>query len=249
MRQKTAIVTGGNRGIGLSITKELVDANYYVIVGARTDNDLGNKFPKNVLFVNVDLNYEESHKELVEIAIKQTGSLDLYVNNVGVSEWRSIDKIDNNFLDKILATNLKSAFWGCKVAANSMKEGSNIINISSLAGKRGSKNNSAYCAAKFGMNGLTQSLAKELGPSNIRVNALCPVLISTDGLMEALNKKDSPANGNPNEFIKNFAKTNAALERLPSGREVGSMCVLLSSDDASAITGQCINVDCGVLPQ
>lgn len=249
MKQKTAIITGGNKGIGLSITRELVNANYFVIVGARSENNLSKKFTKNVLFVKVDLEQEKSHKLLVETAAKQTGRLDLYINNVGMSQWKKISELDENFLDKMLAVNLKSAFWGCKSAISIMQKGSSIINISSLASKRGSVNNSAYCAAKFGMNGLTQSLSKELGPLGIRVNALCPVLIPTDGLIKALEENDSPANESPDKFIEDFAKNNAALERLPTGKEVGSMCVMLSSEEASAITGQCINVDCGVLPQ
>ena len=130
-----------------------------------------------------------------------------------------------------------------------MKEGSSIINISSIAGKRGSSNNSLYVASKFGMNGLTQSLAKELGPKGIRVNGLCPVLILTDGLREALMEEYSPAKGEPEKFISDFTKGNSALGRMPTSREVGNMCVMLASDSASAITGQNINVDCGVFPQ
>ena len=178
-----------------------------------------------------------------------TGSLDVYVNNAGVSEWRPINNIDELFLDDLLATNLKSAFWGCKAAINTMQEGGTIINISSIASKRGSSNNSAYCASKFGMNGLTQSLAKEVGVKGIRVNALCPVLIPTSGLIEALKSPFSPANGDPEEFIASFKSANAALGRLPTGSEVASMCLFLASEGASAITGQCINVDCGVFPQ
>jgi 3-oxoacyl-[acyl-carrier protein] reductase/meso-butanediol dehydrogenase/(S,S)-butanediol dehydrogenase/diacetyl reductase len=75
------------------------------------------------------------------------------------------------------------------------------------------------------------------------------VLISTDGLIEALESPFSPANGDPEKFISNFEKANAALGRLPTGAEVGAMSLFLASDNASAITGQCINVDCGVFPQ
>jgi 3-oxoacyl-[acyl-carrier protein] reductase/meso-butanediol dehydrogenase/(S,S)-butanediol dehydrogenase/diacetyl reductase len=130
-----------------------------------------------------------------------------------------------------------------------MLDGASIINISSIAGKRGSSNNSAYCSSKFGVNGLTQSLSKELGPRGIRVNALCPVLIKTDGLIDALKENFSPAKLDPEKFITDFARDNSALKRLPTGEEVGNMAVFLASNEASAITGQCINVDCGVLPQ
>ena len=99
------------------------------------------------------------------------------------------------------------------------------------------------------MNGLTQSLAKELGPRGIQVNALCPVLIKTAGLMEALAAPHSPADGDPNGFLNRFQNANSANGSLPRGEDVGSLAVYLSSPENSAITGQCINVDCGVFPQ
>ena len=129
-----------------------------------------------------------------------------------------------------------------------MKTGGSIINISSLAAKRGTLNNSAYSATKFGVTGLTQSLCKELGPKGIRVNAVCPVLIETPGLTDALSQKDSPANGDTNLFLSNFTLNQTALGRLPTVKEVAHLCLFLSSNNASGITGQSINVDCGVLP-
>jgi 3-oxoacyl-[acyl-carrier protein] reductase/meso-butanediol dehydrogenase/(S,S)-butanediol dehydrogenase/diacetyl reductase len=249
MKQKSVVVTGGNRGIGLSITEAYVNAGYFVVVGARKELGLGERFGDKVHFVAMDVRDEAAHRNLADIAINKTGALDVYVNNAGYSEWRPIEDIDDEFLDNLLSTNLKGAFWGCKAAASVMKSGAAIVNISSIAGKRGSSNNSAYCASKFGMNGLTQSLAKEIGPRGIRVNAICPVLISTDGLLEALRTPHSPAKGDPETFLKNFTAGNSALGRLPTGSEVAAMSLFLSSDSASAITGQCINVDCGVFPQ
>jgi 3-oxoacyl-[acyl-carrier protein] reductase/meso-butanediol dehydrogenase/(S,S)-butanediol dehydrogenase/diacetyl reductase len=123
------------------------------------------------------------------------------------------------------------------------------VNISSIAGKRGSSNNSAYSASKFGVNAITQSLAKEVGKKDIRVNAVCPVIVPTEGLLDALDQPESPAFGNVPGFIDNFRKTQAALPQLPKGREIGQACLFLASADASAITGQCINIDCGVFPQ
>lgn len=249
MKKKSVVVTGGNSGIGLKITEAFINAGYFAVVGARRDLNLSEKFGDNVSFIPTNVQDQDSHNELVKEAIRKTGKLDVYVNNAGFSEWRPIEDIDDNFLDNIISTNLKGAFWGCKAASKVMKDGATIINISSIAGKRGSRNNSAYCATKFGMNGLTQSLAKELGPSGIRVNAVCPVIVETDGLIEALKSPSSPAYPNPKEFILNFKNNNTALGRLPSGEEIASMCLMLASESTSAVTGQCINVDCGVFPQ
>ena len=245
---KVAIVTAGNKGIGLEITKKLVENNYKVIVGARS-NFLEKEIKNKINFLKVDLTKFDSHQKLVEEAIKKFGKLDLYVNNLGISDWRPIQKIDEEFLNKLVSTNIYSAFWGCKASEKFLQDGSSIINISSIAGKRGSKNNSAYVATKFAMNGLTQSLAKELGSRNIRVNALCPVLIKTDGLIEALERDYSPVSKKIDDFFEEFTQSQTALNRLPKGSEVGEMVVFLASGKASAITGQCINVDCGVFPQ
>lgn len=248
-QKKIAIITGGNRGIGYGITKSFVDAGYYVVVGARQERNLKDSFGDSVDFIPTDVREEQAHHNLVKYALNKFGKLDVYVNNAGYSFWKPISEIDDKFLGDLLDTNLKGAFWGCKAAAKVMKSNASIINISSLAGKRGSSNNSAYVASKFGMNGLTQSLAKELGPRNIRVNAVCPVLIKTEGLIKALDNKNAPGFKDPNGFISNFTKSNSALLRMPTAIEVGQMCVFLASSNASAITGQCINVDCGVLTQ
>ena len=249
MRKKTAVITGGTRGIGLDITEAFVSAGYFVVVGARKEGLINDRFGELIAYVECDAKEELAHQTLVDTALSRTGSLDVYINNVGYSEWRPIEKIDDRFLDDILRKNLQSAFWGCKAASAAMQNAGVIINISSIAGKRGSANNSAYCAAKFGVNGMTQSLAKELGPRGIRVNSLCPVVIPTPGLMEALENPYSPADGDPNKFISDFKRNNAALDRLPTGLEVAQFCLFLASEKASAVTGQCINVDCGVFPQ
>lgn len=249
MNDKTVVITGGNRGIGLDITRSFIQAGYKVFIGARQETKVLEELGENVIFVPTDVRRESHHIKIVNEAINQTGRLDTYVNNAGFSEWRPIEKIDKKFLEKIISTNLIGAFWGCKAALAVMKNGSTIINVSSIASKRGSANNSAYVATKFAMNGLTQSLAKEHGPRGIRINGVCPVLIETEGLMQALQSPDSPAAGDPKGFIDRFAVENAALKRLPKGQEVGQMCVFLASNLSSGITAQNINVDCGVFPQ
>lgn len=246
---KTVVITGGTRGIGLEITRAFLSAGYEVFVGARSLPS-HNDFPSSVKFVQTDVRYEADLTNLVNTAVSESGSIDVLVNNAGYSEWMSIENITESFLLDMMKTNLFSAFWGCKAAVSLMRPGSSIINISSMAGKRGSSNNSVYVATKFAMNGLTQSLCKELGPKGIRVNGVCPVLISSPGLIQALHGPDSPSLGHDIEtFISNFSQSNSALGRMPTATEVASACVYLASDAASGITGQNINVDCGVFPQ
>lgn len=250
MQKKSVVITGGSKGIGLGITRVFAESGYRVVVGAREDVQIQNLVDGDILFHSCDVTNERSHSELIELAQSDDFTLTCYINNVGKSAWKPIEEFDDVFLQGMIEVNLKSAFWGCKHAAKNLSAEGSIINISSLAGKRGSLNNSSYCAAKFGMNGMTQSLAKELGPRGIRVNALCPVLIESPGLNAALLDADSPANGSEaSDFIASFARQNSALGRLPSAEDVGSFAHFLASDAARSITGQCINIDCGVLPQ
>lgn len=247
--KKTAIITGGNKGIGESITRCFLGAGFNVFVGAREKTPIFSEDNQALTFIQTDVRQENDHLQLARQAMKATGRVDVYVNNAGLSGWKPLEAITEDFIDHLVATNLKSVIWGCKAAAAVMKPSAAIVNISSLAGKRGSANNTIYCATKFAVNGITQSLAKELGPSGIRVNALCPVLVTTPGLLEALADPDAPGSDDPKGFIDSFRRANAALGRLPTGEEVGKFALYLAGKAASAITGQCINVDCGVFPQ
>ena len=247
---KTVIITGGTKGIGAEIAKKFMDANYKVIIGARKKAGLALESHRNLRFYKIDVREESGHNNLINKALESSGSLDCYINCAGFSQWSSIYKVDDIFWNEMVDTNLKGTFWGCKAAATFIKSGASIINISSLAGKRGSANNTVYCATKFGINGITQSLAKELGSKGIRVNAVCPVYVETSGLIEALDNPEAPSGEQKtSDYLTDFTINQTALKRLPKGTEVADLCVYLASESASAITGQCINVDCGVLPQ
>lgn len=249
MKNKTVVITGGSQGIGLSISKTFLNAGYVVFVGSRRVGELEPLLSERLMHVKTDVRLEADVQQLVKKAVAESGEVTVFVNNAGYSEWRPIELIDEGFLTDILCTNLMGAFWGCKSALAVMTVGASIINISSIAGKRGSANNSAYVASKFALNGLTQALAKEVGPRGIRVNGICPVLVPTAGLLDALTSPYSPAKVDSIEFIERFGREQAALGRLPTGDEVASACLFLASESASAITGQNINVDCGVFPQ
>lgn len=247
---RTVIVTGGSKGIGAAISRAFHANNDYVVLASRTDCGLAAQLGERARFVRCDVRRPADLRAAVEAAFAWTGRLDVLVNNAGYSAWRSLSLVDEGFWDEMLETNLKGVFFGCQAAAAHMKQGSCIVNVSSIAGKRGSANNSVYCASKFGVNGITQALAKELGPRGLRVNAVCPVYVQTEGLIQALDKPDAPPLGQDTAtYLKSFAASQAALGRLPLGEEIAQACLFLASPAASAITGQCLNVDCGVMPQ
>ncbi len=246
---RSVVVTGGSKGIGWEIVKVFAQNGYTVVSGSRSmKNDIPYDLQDKIQQVIIDVRNRDDHLKLIDKALNLSGSLDCYINNAGFSEWKPISLIDQDFLKNIFETNLFGYFWGCQAAAKVMGSGGSILNISSLAGKRGSVNNSAYSATKFGVTGLTQSLCKELGPNGIRVNSVCPVLIETPGLKNALESKESPAILGQSDFLNSFAINQTALGRLPTITEVAELCFFLCSEKASGITGQSINIDCGVLP-
>lgn len=247
--KKTVLITGGGKGIGQEISLHLIETGYQVISLSRSD--AGNIESPNFYHFNCDISDEVNIKNIISNLKVDFGTLHGVINNAGFSEWRPIDQIDQAFLHHIFSTNLFGSFIVIKESLEMLAENGCIINISSIAGKRGTINNSAYCATKFAMNGMTQALSKELGSKKIRVNALCPVLIQTEGLTAALEGDFSPAQQFPStqEFLNHFIQNNSSLNALPDAKDISHMVHFLLSSQAKSITGQCINIDCGVLPQ
>ena len=244
---KTVIIIGGSKGIGSAICRKFLDSGYVVINGSRT---LPKMQHKNLHSLKLDVKKEQNFVNFYKNVKKISNKIDVLINNTGLSEWKSLENISSNFIYKIYETNVFYIFWSCKYALKFFKKNASIINISSIAGKRGSKNNAAYSSSKFAVNGITQSLAKELGNKLIRVNAICPVLIKTKGLETALLKKDSPAfKMGVNKFLHEFNKNNSATGKLPTEDDVTDLIMYLASNRNQSLTGQCINLDSGVFPQ
>ncbi len=247
---RTVVVTGGSKGLGAVISSAFYTAGDNVAILSRNDTGLADTLGDRARFFKTDISKPSEIKTAFEEVAKWSGKIDVLINNAGYSGWKPLEKIDEDFWDNMIAVNLKGVLFASQAAIAGMQKGSAIINISSLAGKRGSANNAVYCASKFGVNGITQSLAKELGARGIRVNAVCPVYLRTEGLEGALNEKDSPSKGGDlTAYLNEFAKTQTALGILPTEQQVADTCIFLASTQAGAITGQCINIDCGVLPQ
>ena len=250
MSSKPLVVamTGGTRGIGRAVAELFHRRGASVAVCARSRPDPA--LPSDVPSYRVDVRDRRAMEAFVASVVERFGALDVFVNCAGVSRWRALEEIDEAFVREVLDTNIVGTLWGCAAAAKVMGEGGCIVNVSSLAGKRGSANNSVYCAAKFAVNGVTQALAKELGPRGVRVNAVCPVYVETEQVLAALAEPASPAKGaRVADYLETFTATQTALERLPSAQEVAEVVYFLAGPAASAITGQCLNVDCGTLPQ
>jgi 3-oxoacyl-[acyl-carrier protein] reductase/meso-butanediol dehydrogenase/(S,S)-butanediol dehydrogenase/diacetyl reductase len=244
---KSIVISGASAGIGKAIAELFLDKGFKVFTISRQPID--RPHPNQIHIVR-DLGNWGQCMEIGDIVSFHGSNVDILINNVGRSEWRALHNVDADFFQSMIAINVTSCVALTKALLPLFSQNASIVNISSMAGKRGTKNNSVYCASKFAMNGLTQSWAKEFGPKGIRVNAICPVLIDTDGLADALRLPDSPAYESGSDlFVSDFIRSQSALGKLPSAHDVADLCFYLSSENSSSITGQCINLDCGVFPQ
>lgn len=237
---KVVIVTGGSRGIGRSIALELTKAGANVIINYNKNKedaletlnlikDLGGYG----YVCKADVSDYDSSKKLVEFAINKFGKIDILVNNAGIAKIGLFIDMDENDWDNIINTNLKGVF-NCShnVIKYMLDKGEGtIINVSSMWGNIGASCEVIYSASKGGINAFTKALAKELGPNNIRVNAVAPGVINTD-MNSSLCEEDM-----------NNLKNEIPLMRLGEGEEVGKVVAFLSSKDSSYINGQIITID------
>lgn len=240
---KVALVTGGSRGIGRGIALELIKAGCSVAINYRKDEiraeetlNMLNKIGYAKAFKADVSSYLES-KNMIEEIIKQFGKIDILVNNAGISKVGLFIDAKEEDWDEIINTNLKGVFNCCRNVVPHMlsREGGSIINISSMWGNVGASCEVIYSASKGGINSFTKALAKELGPSNIRVNAISPGVIKTE------------MNSWLSEEEVNELQGEIPLCKFGECEDIGNTVVFLSSDNSKYITGQIITVDGGMI--
>lgn len=256
---KIAIVTGGGKGIGSAIAKRLA-VEGACVVAADIDMAAAEKVVDEIKAdggkakaIALDATDEKSVNEMIKTCLDEFGRIDIVVNNVGGGEGSSfvVDYPVESW-DKTVNMNMRSTFLCSQAAARDMiprREG-RIINIASIAGKNGEPLLGAYCSSKFGVIGLTQSMARELGRFSITVNAICPGYVWTpawETLATGLKEKfEALKDKTPEEIFKARVKSVTPLGRPQTGEDIASMVAYLASHEAKNITGQAINIDGGV---
>lgn len=238
---KVAIVTGGTRGIGFATIKKFLDNNCKVVLfGSRKESvdkaieelkEINNDYEVMGLYPNIS-DVKEVEKAFNEVKNKY-GKIDILVNNAGISAMESIyDYPEENF-KKIMDLNVNAVFNCSRAVAPIMKEngGGVILNTSSMVSLYGQPSGCGYPASKFAVNGLTKSLARELGKDNIRVNAVAPGVTMTDMMKKV-----------PEEKIKPVIAT-IPLGRIGEPEDIANAFLFLASDMASYVTGVILSVD------
>ena len=231
---KTALVTGGSRGIGRSIALELGRAGALVVVGYRGGKDEAEAVAAEVggRAIQADVADPEAAKALVEAA----GDLDILVNNAGITRDGLLARMPDEDWRDVIETNLSAMFYTCRAVARPMmkKRGGSIVNISSIVGVHGNPGQTNYAAAKAGIIGFTKSLARELGSRGVRANVVAPGYVSTQ-LTDVL----------PDE-AKAAMLAATPLGRLGDPEDIAGAVRFLCSDAASFITGEVLLVDGGL---
>ncbi|MFI5179864.1 MAG: SDR family NAD(P)-dependent oxidoreductase [Thermoanaerobaculia bacterium] len=229
---ETAIVTGAGRGIGRAIARALAGAGATVVCAARTKEQVDETVAEITRSGGIavaqkgDVTRKADVEALVHRALEATGRLDIVVNNAGIFVWKVLANLEEAEWDRILETNLKSAYLLSRAALPSLMSAprGRILNVSSIHGTIGDGNVVAHCAAKFGLVGFTKALAAELRGAGIAVNALCP------GSTDNKSREEAPR---PHE---------APLKEKLNAEDIAASALFLASPAAASITGAILDV-------
>lgn len=254
-RDKSVVITGASRGIGAAIAKRFASEGAAVLLAANETRvgdvaaEIANNGGKAAPFV-VDVTNRNQVAAMYDEAEGRFGKVDISIQNAGVITISRIEDMTEAEWDKILDVNTKGVFLCCQEAIKRMRKhgkGGRLINTASGQARQGFVFTPHYAASKFGVVGVTQSLAKEVAKEGITVNAFCPGIIDTD--MWAYNDQawgKLLGNYEPGELMAEWVR-NIPMGRAGTGEDVAGLVAFLASDDATYITGQTINVDGGLI--
>lgn len=244
LKDKVAIITGSNRGIGKEIAKKLAQLGANIVLNYRSNEEEATNVEEEIKAIGVevikvkgDISKSEDVENLISTAKERFGKIDILVNNAGITKDQLLIRMKEKDFDDVIDVNLKGVFNCLKAISPVMikQRSGKIVNISSVVGVTGNAGQVNYAASKAGVIGMTKSLAKELGARGINVNAVAPGFIQTD-MTNSLSDK-----------YKEQISNSIPLKRFGTTEDVANVVAFLVSDMASYITGQVINIDGGMV--
>jgi NAD(P)-dependent dehydrogenase (short-subunit alcohol dehydrogenase family) len=255
LKDERAIVTGGGRGIGRAIAMKFASEGAHVLVVARTPAEVEAVAEEiraaggRADAVVADVSTSSDCEKIWQFAVQECGHIDILVNNAGIlGPVAPVQRISPEEWDAVLAANLKSAFLLSRLVLPGMVEHGHgvVLNISSVAAKMAFGLNAAYAASKAGLVGLTRTLAAETARQGVRVNAMCPGPVPETRMSREIGEGLSRVFGIPPNEILEGATKGILQGRAQTAEEIAAAALFLCSEQASAITGQALNVDGGM---
>ena len=250
---KRAFVTGGGRGIGRAIALRFASEGADVAVVARTRAEIDavaeeiKEKGRRSLAIPCDVGDSRVVDEAVQHAGQELGGVDILVANAGALFHARLEETTDAIWDEMMRVNLNGAFYAFRAAIGGMSERGwgRLIAISSVSGKIGGPNRSAYHAAKHGVLGLVRSVALEVAAEGVTVNAICPGFVDTG--MVAAFKEGLASHAEEREAAMNRYKDDIPMGRFLAPDEIAAMALYLASEEAAGITGQAYTISCGAI--
>lgn len=253
LARKTALVTGGARGIGLGIAERLAaDGAKIALVDLNPGPlaEAASRFaPEKVITIAADVTDRQQIINAIDQTAERLGGFDIMVNNAGIAQVQPIAEITEAEMDRVFAVNVKGVLWGIQAAAARFKKDGTrgkIISAASIAAREGFPMLGAYCATKFAVRALTQVAAKEFAADGITVNAYCPGVVGTDMWTE-IDARFAELTGAAKGATFDKFVGSIALGRAQTPQDVASLVSYLASPDSDYMTGQSILIDGGMV--